>query len=102
MNDKSKNIEALKNVSFILGLLLFLGGGGWFLFSSSEQAQDLYNYYLFGLLAITFGFKMGNSEPYTPTRTPSPKEIVTSRQIRDRTCLFLIIIFIVLIIIKNT
>lgn len=100
MNDKSKNIEALKNASMILGLLLFFGGGAWFLLD--KQAQDLYNYYLFGLLAITIGFKMGNSEPYTPAETPPPpKEFVISRQIRDRTCLFLIIVFLVIIIIKN-
>ena len=101
MNDKSINIEALKNASLVLGLLLFFGGGAWFLLD--KQTEDLYNYYFFGLLAITIGFKMGNSEPYTPAGTPpSSREMVISRQIRDRTCLFLIIVFIVIIIIKNT
>jgi hypothetical protein len=100
MKDKNINIEALKNTLLILGLLFFLGGGGWFLFSSSEQAQDLYNYYFWGLFAITVGFKMGNSEPYTRTRIQSPKEIVTLRQIRDRTCLFLAIIFLVILNLK--
>jgi len=100
MKDKNINIKALKWSLFILGLLFTFGGGGWFLLSSSEYAQNSYRYYFFALIFMTIGYKAGNSEPYS-RRTLSAKELKTSRQIRDRACLFLVIIFIIILNIKE-
>ena len=100
MKDKNLNIEALKNTFIVLGLLFFFGGGAWFLLSSSEYAQNSYRYYFFALMFMTIGYKAGNSEPYS-RRTLSTKELKTSRQIRDRACFFLVIIFIIILQIKE-